>query len=384
MLCAARVIGVPRRASPASKVKKGVHVFAIDKLQRNHSADALLSTSFPHRDLKVPPKPIQSPEPPARLAPTVVRPAAAPAVAPTPPHKLTVAVDAEALVHRGNDARFRSSAAMHMVQKFLQINGASPQPLVEVVLLCHAPNHECRQMLAALRQARLNFDRVLFTRHRALHGLLQPFDACLYLSCDPVRARSAVTDGVAAGCFFSHHRAELEDLVAPNQTLCIALDFDGVLADSTSQRVYNEGGLDAFQQHEHMARDTPLSPGPAHGFGLALCQLRDQLALLREGGADIPMDVRIGVVTARGAGAIERLFCTLEAWHMQPDDVFCLAGHDKTPFVNGMQADLFLDDDPRHVERASATTLAVHVPSPVEDTDMAPPHPTLAPLTRAA
>ena len=36
--------------------------------------------------------------------------------------------------------------------------------------------------------------------------------------------------------------------------LRIAFDFDGVLADDASERIYQSGGLDEFQQHEASER----------------------------------------------------------------------------------------------------------------------------------
>ena len=146
-------------------------------------------------------------------------------------------------------------------------------------------------------------------------------------------------------------------------TLQVAFDFDGVLADDLSEIRFKSEGLAAFQAYEDLARQTPMGPGPAAPLALAMGALRDQLLALRAAGTKIPIAIRIAVVTARGGVAIDRLFTTLEAWNFEPDEVFCLSGRDKTPFIQSLVADLYIDDQEHHAQRARNTTLAVHMPS---------------------
>jgi 5'-nucleotidase len=48
--------------------------------------------------------------------------------------------------------------------------------------------------------------------------------------------------------------------------LRIAFDFDGVLADDESDQVFQQHGLQDFQQCEIANAVTPHSPGPLGGF----------------------------------------------------------------------------------------------------------------------
>ncbi len=288
---------------------------------------------------------------------------AAPEAPRCPP--LTIAVDAEALIQTEGPAPYRPHAALPAIKKFLRINeGATAgAPRVEMVLLCHLPGAKRRHLLEALREAGLPIERVLFTRESALHDFLRPFRAMLYLSCCPSRVRNAVAEGIAAGCLVAKDADVQPDAALPLHVLRVAFDFDGVLADDLSQKRFDCEGLEAFHAYEDSARDVPMGPGPAQPLAKAMGQLRDQLATLRESGSQVPVDIRIAVVTARGSVAIARLFRTLEAWDLEPDEVFCLAGHDKTPFISGLKTDLYIDDDARHAARAKNVTLAVHMPT---------------------
>lgn len=44
-------------------------------------------------------------------------------------------------------------------------------------------------------------------------------------------------------------------------TLRVAFDFDGLLADDSSERKCKADGLDAYMVHEGANRDRPLEPG---------------------------------------------------------------------------------------------------------------------------
>ena len=281
-------------------------------------------------------------------------------------HKtVTIAVDAEALIQTEGPTPFRPHAALPAIKKFLRINevASTATPQVEMVLLCHLPSAKIPHLLEALREANLPIERLLFTRGRTLHPFLKPFQAMLYLSCDPTRAHNAVAEGIVAGCLVSRDADSLPDAAYAEHTLQVAFDFDGVLADDLSQKRFDTEGLDAFHAYEDASRDIPMGPGPAQPLALAMGRLRDALAVLRESGSEIPVDIRIAVVTARGSVAIARVFRTLKAWDFEPDEIFCLAGQDKTPFISGLKADFYIDDDARHAARAKNITQAIHMPT---------------------
>jgi 5'-nucleotidase len=119
--------------------------------------------------------------------------------------------------------------------------------------------------------------------------------------------------------------------------------------------VFQAGGLDAFTQSEREAANTPLSGGPFKEFLAALHRIQ----------ADFPEDrspIRTALVTARSAPAHERVIRTLRAWNIRIDEALFLGGLDKGEFLRAFGADIFFDDQARHVASAAMHVSAGHVP----------------------
>ena len=74
------------------------------------------------------------------------------------------------------------------------------------------------------------------------------------------------------------------------------------------------------------------------------------------------MRIRTALVTARSAPAHERVIRTLRAWNIRIDEALFLGGLDKGEFLRAFGADIFFDDQTRHVESAALHVSAGHVP----------------------
>jgi 5'-nucleotidase len=99
----------------------------------------------------------------------------------------------------------------------------------------------------------------------------------------------------------------------------------------------------------------PLGGGPFKNFLAALHRIQ----------TDFPRDrqpIRTALVTARSAPAHERVIRTLRAWGVRIDEALFLGGLDKAEFLRAFGADIFFDDQRRHVESASRVVPAGHVP----------------------
>ena len=130
---------------------------------------------------------------------------------------------------------------------------------------------------------------------------------------------------------------------------------DAVLFSDEAERVFQASGLAAFAQSERDAAATPLSGGPFKEFLAALHRIQ----------ADFPEDaspIRTALVTARSAPAHERVIRTLRAWNIRIDEALFLGGLDKGEFLRAFGADIFFDDQRRHVESAALHVPACHVP----------------------
>src|ERR687889_668612 len=115
----------------------------------------------------------------------------------------------------------------------------------------------------------------VFTRGGTPWRYLKPLAANLFLSANEADVRSALEAGVPAARVYPHS-ARASD--AHPQEVRIAFDGDAVLFSDEAERVYQEGGLDAFQAHERAQAETPLAAGPFQPLLLALHRLQNEPA----------------------------------------------------------------------------------------------------------
>jgi len=133
----------------------------------------------------------------------------------------------------------------------------------------------------------------------------------------------------------------------------IAFDGDAVLFSDQAERVFQDGGLDAFQKHESDNVLQPLPEGPFKPFLVALHRL--------QASGTPAMKIRTALVTARSAPAHERAIRTLMDWHIEVDEALFLGGLPKGPFLREFEPDFFFDDQTGHIENAAGHVPAGHV-----------------------
>jgi 5'-nucleotidase len=202
----------------------------------------------------------------------------------------------------------------------------------------------------------LPIQRGVFTRGQSPWRYLKPLAANLFLSTNEADVRSALEAGVPAARVFPHSaRASMEH---PNEVR-IAFDGDAVIFSDEAERVYQAGGLTAFQEHERDQAFTPLAPGPFKPLLEALHRLQREPA----GG----MRIRTALVTARSAPAHERAIRTLMDWKIEVDEAMFLGGLPKGEFLREFEPDFFFDDQTGHIENAANHVPAGHVAAGVSN-----------------
>lgn len=88
------------------------------------------------------------------------------------------------------------------------------------------------------------------------------FNVSLFLSANETDVLQAIDYGHPAGTVLPSHVVDDKD----DAELRIAFDFDGVIADDASEKVYKAGSLEEFQEHETSRSHIPHSPGPLADF----------------------------------------------------------------------------------------------------------------------
>lgn len=244
------------------------------------------------------------------------------------------------------DKPARPGVAFSLVQKLLAFN--TPElPRVEVVILSRNDPVSGMRVFRSAQHFGLPIQRGVFTRGASPYRYLKPLHANLFLSANEADVRSALEAGVpAARVAPNAARASIEH---PNEVR-IAFDGDAVLFSDESERIFQSGGLDAFQRNEADLAAKPLAAGPFK-------PLLEALQRLQQAGTE-RMHIRTALVTARSAPAHERAIRTLMDWHIEVDEAMFLGGLPKGEFLREFEPDFFFDDQTRHVEHA-----ANHVPS---------------------
>jgi 5'-nucleotidase len=247
------------------------------------------------------------------------------------------------------DEPARPGVAFSLVRKLLAFN--TPEAArVEVVILSRNDPVSGMRVFRSARHYGLPIERGVFTRGESPWRYLRPLQANLFLSTNEADVRSALGAGVPAARVLPHaaHAGE-----AHPHEVRIAFDGDAVLFSDEAEQVYQQGGLDAFQQHELERAHNPLPDGPFKPLLQALQTLQHP----NKGGGH-GMRIRTALVTARGAPAHERALRTLMGWHIEVDEAMFLGGLPKGTFLREFEPDFFFDDQTGHVDNA-----APHVPS---------------------
>ena len=251
------------------------------------------------------------------------------------------------------DALLRPGIAFALVKKLLALNRRAPaRPRVEVILLSRNTADTGLRVFNAIRHYALDIARAAFTGGESTYPYVPAFGAHLFLSANPDDVRRSLEAGHAAATIFP---GSLEQSHAHEEQLRIAFDGDAVLFSDEAERVYKREGLEAFTEREVSAAKEPLSGGP----------FKVMLSALHAIQAEYPAEsspIRTALVTARGAPAHERVIRTLRAWNIRIDEALFLGGLDKAAFLKTFGADIFFDDQKRHIDSATGHVATGHVP----------------------
>ena len=239
--------------------------------------------------------------------------------------------------------------AFSLVRKLLAFNQGDRRR-VEVVVLSRNDPVSGMRVFRSVSAAGMRVERGVFTQGRDPFRYLKPLGAHLFLSANGADVREALALGYPAAQVATQS-ARAGDR-HPDEVR-IAFDGDAELFSDEAERVFQSGGLDAFQSHEIEKANLPLPPGPFQPFLAALHRLQ-------HGGA-ARMRIRTALVTARSAPAHERPIRTLMHWGVSVDEALFLGGLPKGEFLREFEPDFFFDDQTGHIEHAAQHVPAGHV-----------------------
>jgi 5'-nucleotidase len=259
------------------------------------------------------------------------------------------------------DDRLEPGVAFPFIKRLLGLNDlrAPGDPLVEVIILSKNDPSTGLRVMRSIESHGLAITRAVFTQGRSPYEYIDALCMSLFLSANEADVKGALERGLPAGMVLASASVDEDD----GGVLRIAFDFDGVIADDGSERVFQgAGGLPAFQAHEVANNSVPLEHGPLQEFlrDLNLIQRVEQTR--RDADPSYEPRLRVSIVTARNAPAHERAIRTLQEWGVTVNDAFFLGGIDKGTILRVMKPHIFFDDQKSHLTSASAYAASVHIP----------------------
>lgn len=249
--------------------------------------------------------------------------------------------------------------AFPFIQRLLQLNDLRQgNPLVEVIVLSRNDADTGLRVMRSIAEHKLDMTRAIFTQGLAPYAYIEALEMSLFLSGNRSDVDAAIKAGFPAGHVLPS-TAEYDDA---DGSLRIAFDFDGVLADDSSERIYKADGLEEYRQHESKFREDPIAPGLLQPLLADLNRIQQLEDSRRLADPSYEPRLRIALVTARDAPAHERAVHSLRNWGVRVNDAFFLGGIEKARILQVLRPHIFFDDQDLHLTGAAEFIAGVHIP----------------------
>lgn len=266
------------------------------------------------------------------------------------------------------DKPFDKGVAYPFVKRLLNLNNSFPDVKpVEVILMSKNSPETGERAFRSIEHYNLNISRACFTSGKPNFKYLPAFNATLFLSANLQDVKEALRNGYAAGRVLNKHYIKDDE---NDNELRIAFDFDGVLADDSSEKVFqNTGGnMTKYFEHEKEYADKPLPKGPILDLLSKISYYQNLEKKVAKKDDDYQRLLKTAIVTARNAPAHERVISSLKNWGINVDDAFFLGGIDKSRILSILKPHIFFDDQLGHLDHLNNVP-AVHIPFGIANTE---------------
>ena len=244
------------------------------------------------------------------------------------------------------DDPLKEGVAFPFIKRLLNLNASFPeeQP-VEVILFSKNSPETGLRAFRSIQHYNLNISRACFSSGNPNHQYLPAFNSSLFLTTNREDAREALANGITAGVV---GKQEIQD--SNEEGLCLAFDFDGVIADDSSERVHEEQGLAAYQEYEKVHETHPLKSGPIANLLKWISSFQKLERTKQQEDPQYRRLLKTAIVTARNAPAHERVVFTLQSLEIEVDEVFFMGGVEKARLLNILKPHIFFDDQESHIK----------------------------------
>ncbi len=249
--------------------------------------------------------------------------------------------------------------AFTLVEKILKLNDFYNKPRIEVILLSRNTSDTGLRIRNSIEAHGLNISRAAFCGGSSPHQYVKDFGVHLFLSSSDEDVRLAIESNVAAATILSDSKTRGN--TNKSDQLKIAFDGDAVIFSDESEKIFHKKGLKAFIKNEEESKTT-LREGPFKSFLVELNRIQSDFSA-----NDCP--IRTALITARSAPSDKRVIKTLRKWGVRIDESLFLGGLSKKSFLESFQADIFFDDQRKHILEAMSSTASGHVPYGIKNKD---------------
>ncbi|MFB4392126.1 MULTISPECIES: 5'-nucleotidase [unclassified Pseudomonas] len=262
---------------------------------------------------------------------------------------------------RNLNSPLEKGIAFPFIKRLLALNDLSPDPddpLVEVVLLSQNDPDTGLRVMKTIEHYKLDMTRAIFMQGRSPYEYIPALNIALFLSAEKTHVEAAIKAGYPAGTVLDSKFDDDES----DDSLRIAFDFDGVLANDESEAVMQSSGLGSFHAHEVLNVAQPHNPGPLKEFFVRIARIQAVEEQHKLTHPDYSNRLRVSIVTARNAPSHERALNTLKSWGVMANDAFFLGGIEKRRVLQVLKPHIFFEDHPAHLKGSRTVVPSVHIP----------------------
>jgi 5'-nucleotidase len=260
------------------------------------------------------------------------------------------------------DKPLGAGVALPFIKRLLTLNdlstGPDEGPLVEVIVLSRNDPDTGLRVMRSVAEHSLPITRAIFMQGKSPYEFMPALNMSLFLSANESDVAEAIALGLPAGRVLP--TAAIDD--ETNESLRIAFDFDGVLANDESEKVMQASGLEQFHEHESENLAAAHGPGPLREFLREVNKIQRREQSRRLADSTYAIRVHVSIVTARNAPSHERALNSLKDWGVTVNDAFFLGGIDKGAIIRVLRPHIFFDDQLGHLSSTSSAAPSVHVP----------------------
>lgn len=249
--------------------------------------------------------------------------------------------------------------------RFVLVSKIDPNPSIHAVLF-DSMHHYLNENKVANECHNYGFDMISLTGGEDVAPFLKAVEADLVFTTDKKVARELFLKQINAVHLPNISKdVNAEQYEKRNNDIVIFTDFDGVVGDAESEKVFQaasiakKDGVIEFLNYEESLKGQPMQLGPLGETIKKLSRaVKYQKKMQVKSGGRQDIEVKIVVVTARSGQAMDRFFKTLEHHDIEISQACMMQGRNKNTILEAMgkinkgKTLLFFDDSKTHFTRS--------------------------------